>query len=176
MIPLSQQRLWRKHKPFLLTWTLCCLLVIIIAALSRCGSEDLPEGMVDPGTTTPSATYTPTNTSTPAVPTLTSTPIILPSVTFTQTPVQSTTPTPIQSTETAPASTVTPTPCVPKHTVVSGEHLWGLAKRYYFNGNLWYVIFDTNRYIPGQSPNYNEYIVNPNLIRPGQIFIVPGIC
>ena len=49
------------------------------------------------------------------------------------------------------------------HTVVRTDCLWKIALRYYGNGALWPRIFDANR---GQ-------IKNPNLIYPGQVFVVP---
>lgn len=49
------------------------------------------------------------------------------------------------------------------HTVVRTDCLWKIALRYYGNGALWPRIFDANR---GQ-------IKNPNLIFPGQVFVIP---
>lgn len=49
------------------------------------------------------------------------------------------------------------------HTVVRTDCLWKIALRYYGNGALWPRIYDANR---GQ-------IKNPNLIYPGQVFVIP---
>lgn len=49
------------------------------------------------------------------------------------------------------------------HTVVSGDTLWGIAKKYYGNGSLYSTIVTAN---PGK-------INDPNLITPGQVFIIP---
>lgn len=49
------------------------------------------------------------------------------------------------------------------YVVVKGDCLWKIAQRYYGRGTLWPRIFDANR---GQ-------IKNPNLIYPGQRFVIP---
>ena len=49
------------------------------------------------------------------------------------------------------------------HTVQSGDTLWGIAKKYYGNGDQYTKIVSAN---PG--------IKNPNLIYPGQIFTIPA--
>lgn len=49
------------------------------------------------------------------------------------------------------------------HTVVRTDCLWKIALRFYGNGALWPRIYDANR---GQ-------IKNPNLIYPGQVFVIP---
>jgi LysM repeat protein len=60
---------------------------------------------------------------------------------------------------TAPA----PAPAPRRYTVVAGDCLWKIAARFYNNGVLWPRIFDANR----------NQIRNPNLIYPGQVFIIP---
>jgi LysM repeat protein len=61
----------------------------------------------------------------------------------------------------------TPAPAKPApprtYTVVKGDCLWNIAKRYYGNGALWPRIFDANR---GQ-------IKDPHWIYPGQRFVIP---
>lgn len=47
------------------------------------------------------------------------------------------------------------------HTVVSGDTLWGIARKYYGNGARYTKIAEANG------------IGNPNLIRPGQVFTIP---
>jgi len=49
------------------------------------------------------------------------------------------------------------------YTVVKGDTLWGIAKRYYNDGNQYPKIFNANR----------DKITNPNLIFPGQVFKIP---
>lgn len=49
------------------------------------------------------------------------------------------------------------------HTVVSGDTLWGIAKKYYGNGALYTKIYEAN----------SGMIKNPNLIYPGQVFTIP---
>jgi hypothetical protein len=49
------------------------------------------------------------------------------------------------------------------YTVVRGDCLWTIAKRFYGSGPLWPRIFDANR----------SKIKNPNLIYPGQKFVIP---
>jgi N-acetylmuramoyl-L-alanine amidase len=67
--------------------------------------------------------------------------------------------------EPTPAPAPTPEPVVTQrtHTVVSGDTLWGIAEKYYGNGADWPRIHEANS---GQ-------ISNPNLIFPGQQFIIP---
>lgn len=48
------------------------------------------------------------------------------------------------------------------YTVVSGDTLWAIAKYFYGDGSLWYLIL-----------NANSIIKNPNLIFPGQILTIP---
>lgn len=50
-----------------------------------------------------------------------------------------------------------------EHVVVAGETLWGIAQRYYGNGNLYYRLVAAN---PGT-------ITNPNVITPGMVIRVP---
>jgi nucleoid-associated protein YgaU len=54
-------------------------------------------------------------------------------------------------------------PAPRSYVVVRGDCLWNIAKRYYGSGPLWPRIFDANRTI----------IKNPNLIFPGQRFVIP---
>jgi LysM repeat protein len=49
------------------------------------------------------------------------------------------------------------------YVVKKGDCLWNIAKRYYGSGPLWPRIFDANR----------KLIKNPNLIYPGQRFVIP---
>ncbi|MDD5658286.1 MAG: LysM peptidoglycan-binding domain-containing protein [Elusimicrobia bacterium] len=54
-------------------------------------------------------------------------------------------------------------PGATRHTVVAGEHLWGLSGRYYGNNFRWRALADAN---PG--------IKDPNLIYPGQVLDIPA--
>lgn len=54
-------------------------------------------------------------------------------------------------------------PQVNTYTVVKGDCLWNIAKRFYGNGSQWPTIFEANR----------DKIKNPNLIYPGQILTIP---
>lgn len=49
------------------------------------------------------------------------------------------------------------------YTVVKGDCLWNIAKRYYGNGALYPRIFDANR----------SKIKDPHWIYPGQVFVIP---
>lgn len=49
------------------------------------------------------------------------------------------------------------------HIVVSGDTLWGIAKKYYGNGSLYSKIINANK----------DKIKNPNLIYPGQRLMIP---
>lgn len=50
------------------------------------------------------------------------------------------------------------------YTVRRGDCLWNIAKRFYGNGALYTRIYNANR----------GKIRNPNLIYPGQVFVIPG--
>ena len=50
------------------------------------------------------------------------------------------------------------------YTVVRGDCLWNIAKRFYGNGSQYPRIFEANR----------DKIKNPNLIYPGQVFWIPA--
>lgn len=49
------------------------------------------------------------------------------------------------------------------HTVVTGDTLWHIAKRYLGNGNKWRQIYNLNK----------DKIKNPHWIYPGQVFRLP---
>ena len=51
------------------------------------------------------------------------------------------------------------------HTVVDDDTLWDLAQRYYQNPWEWRLIWEANR----------SMIVDPNLIYPDQVFVIPGL-
>ncbi|MBI4052078.1 MAG: LysM peptidoglycan-binding domain-containing protein [Elusimicrobia bacterium] len=51
-----------------------------------------------------------------------------------------------------------------KHVVVKGDVLWNLAGYYYQNSFAWPTIWDANK----------KQIQNPDLIYPGQEFLIPG--
>lgn len=63
-----------------------------------------------------------------------------------------------------------PSPAAPQggefYTIVSGDCLWNIAKRYYGDGSRWPVIWDANK--PMRSGN-------PNLIFPGEVIFVPAV-
>lgn len=50
------------------------------------------------------------------------------------------------------------------YTVVKGDSLWKIAKRFYGSGSKWRTIYNANRTIIG---------ANANLIYPGQVFVIP---
>jgi LysM repeat protein len=57
-----------------------------------------------------------------------------------------------------------PPPSGPRtYTVVKGDNLWNISKRFYGNGAFWPRIYNANRNLIG----------NPNLIYPGQVFVIP---
>lgn len=65
-----------------------------------------------------------------------------------------------------------PAPVVPSapsaggatYTVVSGDTLWGIAEKFYNDGSQWPVIYGANVDVIGG---------NPNLIFPGQTYVIP---
>lgn len=69
----------------------------------------------------------------------------------------------------APAPPPKPPPApspvnVRRYTVVRGDTLWGISKRYYGAGAMYMKIYNANRNV----------IRNPNLIYPGQVFVIPN--
>lgn len=52
------------------------------------------------------------------------------------------------------------------YTVVSGDCLWNIAKKFYGDGSKYPVIYDANKNVVGS---------DPNLIYPGQVLTIPGI-
>lgn len=52
------------------------------------------------------------------------------------------------------------------YTVVKGDTLWAIAKKYYGNGSKYTVIYSANRGVVGG---------NPNLIYPGQVLTIPPV-
>ena len=50
------------------------------------------------------------------------------------------------------------------YTVVKGDTLWGIARKFYGNGERWPAIYNANRHI----------IVRPNLIYAGQRLVIPA--
>ena len=67
---------------------------------------------------------------------------------------------PTRAAETSPAPAASQT-----YTVVRGDCLWNIAKRFYGNGAKYTVIYDANRGVIGG---------NPNLIYPGQVLTIPA--
>lgn len=65
--------------------------------------------------------------------------------------------------EEKPSFEFKPTELPVEHTVAKGEHLWGLAKRYYDDGYKWVEIARENK------------LVNPDLIYPGNKLTVPKL-
>lgn len=66
----------------------------------------------------------------------------------------------VQATTTRVDSTSTPK----TYTVVKGDCLWNIAKKYYGSGALYTKIYEANKSVIGS---------NPNLIYPGQVLTIP---
>lgn len=64
------------------------------------------------------------------------------------------------------AAETSPAPAAPQaYTVVRGDCLWSIAKRFYGDGSKYTAIYDVNRGVIGG---------NPNLIYPGQVLTIPA--
>jgi len=61
-------------------------------------------------------------------------------------------------------SSTAPAPAEQTYTVVSGDTLSKIAKKFYGNANTWDTIFQANK----------DKIKNPDLIRPGQVLRIPA--
>lgn len=76
----------------------------------------------------------------------------------------------IQFAATKPQAVVTPArettnaPSAQSYTVVKGDCLWNIAKKYYGNGSKYTEIYNANQ----------DKIKNPNLIYPGQVLMIPA--
>ncbi len=63
----------------------------------------------------------------------------------------------------SPTRSTATKPTAKTHKVVSGDTLFGIAKKYYGDGNLYPKIFNANK----------DKIKNPNLIYPNQVITIP---
>jgi LysM repeat protein len=73
---------------------------------------------------------------------------------------------PKASAEPARAATTSPAPpAAQTYTVVSGDCLWNIAKKFYGNGSRYTDIYNANQGVIGG---------NPNLIYPGQVLTIPA--
>jgi len=79
-------------------------------------------------------------------------------VTFTQSKPKAT----VQATRPAESSPA-PKTTGKTHTVVKGDTLWGIVKKYYGNGSQYTKIANANK----------DKVKNPNLIYPGQVLTIP---
>ncbi len=52
------------------------------------------------------------------------------------------------------------------YTVVKGDCLWNIAKKFYGSGSKYTVIYNANKVVIGG---------NPNLIYPGQVLTIPAV-
>lgn len=63
-------------------------------------------------------------------------------------------------------ATTSPAPATPQtYTVVKGDCLWNIAKKFYGNGSKYSIIYNANKSVIGG---------NPNLIYPGQVLTIPA--
>jgi nucleoid-associated protein YgaU len=63
------------------------------------------------------------------------------------------------------AARVDSSPAAQTYTVVKGDCLWNIAKKFYGSGAKYTVIYNANKSVIGS---------NPNLIYPGQVFTIPA--
>lgn len=73
----------------------------------------------------------------------------------------------------APPPKPHPKPHVRYYTVVRGDNLWNIAKRYYKNPLKWTTIYTANRKGHRRSDGTLGMISNPNLILPGWRLVIP---
>lgn len=66
---------------------------------------------------------------------------------------------PVSRTDTSPSGGQT-------YTVVKGDCLWNIAKKFYGNGSKYTAIYNANKSVIGG---------NPNLIYPGQVLTIPAV-
>lgn len=57
-------------------------------------------------------------------------------------------------------------PAVRTHTVVKGDSLSRIAKHYYGQASRWKALYDANKAVVGP---------NPDLIKPGQVLVIPEL-
>jgi nucleoid-associated protein YgaU len=80
--------------------------------------------------------------------------------------VRATKPQPAAETPTAEAAPVVESPYLAEHTVVSGDNLYAIARKYYGADTNWKKIYEANKELIGD---------NPSLIRPGQLLRIPRV-
>lgn len=74
---------------------------------------------------------------------------------------------PTATVQNARAAGASPAPTgTQSYTVVRGDCLWNIAKRFYGNGAKYTVIYNANKGVIGS---------NPNLIYPGQVLTIPAV-
>ena len=88
------------------------------------------------------------------------------------TPVPTPTPTPTPTPKPTPKPVPSPT-SYRYYTVVKGNTLWGIAKRYYGAGWKWPRIYNANIYGKRRADGKMGMIKNPNLIYPGWRLLIP---
>ena len=81
-------------------------------------------------------------------------------ITFASSKPKIATPQPARQTENSPAPKVENK----TYTVVKGDCLWNIAKKFYGNGSQYTKIYNAN----------TDKIKNPNLIYPGQVLVIPA--
>ena len=77
--------------------------------------------------------------------------------------------------KTTPRSTATKD-TTRRYTVVKGDTLWGIAKKYYGNGNQWQKIYNANKnVIEDTAKKYRggKGSDNGHWIYPGEVFVIP---
>ncbi len=74
---------------------------------------------------------------------------------------------PVATVEETRDTDTSPEPAIAQtYTVVKGDCLWNIAKKYYGNGSLYTVIYNANVGVIGG---------DPNLIYPGQVLTIPAV-
>ena len=108
-----------------------------------------------------------------ATPQLLPPPIFAPPTVQPDPPPEDNTPPPVVNNPPPVVTPPPPKPTIRYYTVVRGDTLWGISRRYYGNGIYYPRIYNANRSGTRRADGTMGMISNPNLIYPGWKLIIP---